>query len=254
MDASKDRFAYRCLPLVIASSYGWQVLTPWGFSCIWNGRPEVEAITIIPDPGGPSPAISHFGAGVLTFHFPAVFRTDPGYDLMMMGPINQPKDAIQPLTGIIETDWLPFTSTMNWLVTRPGAPIRFERGEPFCQVFPLRRGEAEEFDPVIRPIGDDPELFERYKEWCKSREAFTIDSRTPGSEATRQKWQKFYQRGTDAGRRPLAGDHHRLKVRLRRFRTTDEAPDRAAWPNPAKAQTADAADENDPSNQPANTQ
>ena len=37
---------------------------------------------------------------------------------MVTGPFNQPKDAIQPLTAIVETDWAPFTFTMNWKFTR----------------------------------------------------------------------------------------------------------------------------------------
>ena len=38
---------------------------------------------------------------------------------------------MQPLVGLIETDWLPFPFTMNWVFTRPGR-VRLEKGEPFC--------------------------------------------------------------------------------------------------------------------------
>ena len=50
------------------------------------------------DEGNIAPALGHFGFGVLTFHVPCLFRTEVGFDLMVTGPINRPKDAIAPLT------------------------------------------------------------------------------------------------------------------------------------------------------------
>ncbi len=44
------------------------------------------------------------------------------------GPPNHIKDGIQPLTGLVETDWLPFPFTMNWMFTRKGS-VRWERGQ-----------------------------------------------------------------------------------------------------------------------------
>ncbi|MGK6315772.1 DUF6065 family protein [Neorhizobium sp. DT-125] len=35
---------------------------------------------------------------------PCLFRTEPGYDLYVTGPINRPKEAIAPLIGVVETD------------------------------------------------------------------------------------------------------------------------------------------------------
>ena len=68
---------------------------------------------------------------MLTFHPGYLFRTPPGWSMWAMGPPNHIKDGIQPLAGLVETDWLPFPFTMNWIFTRPGT-VRFEKGEPFC--------------------------------------------------------------------------------------------------------------------------
>jgi hypothetical protein len=40
---------------------------------------------IEPDPGTITPAISHFGHGILTFHLPCLFSTEPGAELMVHG-------------------------------------------------------------------------------------------------------------------------------------------------------------------------
>lgn len=158
MDASPERFAYRCLPLNIANAHGWEILSPSGFSATWNGGAGLDAITVTPDAGMRAPALSHFGTGVLTFTLPCLFRTEPGFDLMVQGPINAPKDAIAALTGVIETDWAPYTFTMNWIFTRPNTAVRFEAGEPFCHVFPIQRGTLEDITPELHALSEAPEL------------------------------------------------------------------------------------------------
>jgi hypothetical protein len=37
MDRIADNHAYRCLPLNIANSHGWEVLSPCTFSATWSG-------------------------------------------------------------------------------------------------------------------------------------------------------------------------------------------------------------------------
>ena len=217
MEASKERFAYRCLPLNIANAYGWEMLLPTGFKAVWNGSPAPEGVRVISDPGVQAPALGHFGHGVLTFHVMCLFRTEPGYDLMVQGPVNRPKDAIAPLTGIIETDWAPYTFTMNWMFTRPGHVVRFEAGEPFCHFFPVKRGELEEFTPRIASITGNPELQRQQKAWSESRDKFMKELQQAGTEANEERWQKLYYRGLDAEGKEVKTADHRTRVRLKPF-------------------------------------
>jgi hypothetical protein len=134
MDATPGGFAYRCLPLNIANAHGWMILNPAAFVAQWDGNDGTDAVKIQAMAGDSTPltALSHFGSGILTFGIPALFRTDPGYDLMVTGPFNTPKDGIAPLTGIVETDWSPSTFTMNWKFTRKHHVVRFDRDEPIA--------------------------------------------------------------------------------------------------------------------------
>nr|MDP9196285.1 DUF6065 family protein [Pseudomonadota bacterium] len=193
MDATPQGFAYRCLPLNIANMNGWQILCGTSFTAIWDGSDRLDAIQIMAD--DPRPAfmpLSHFGSGVLTFHVNGLFRTPPGVNLFVTGPINQPKDGIHALSGIVETDWAPYTFTMNWLFTRANHPVSFRKGEPFCQIFPLPRGLAENLDPVFRPMKEDPALKADYTTWLEARNQFNADLQKPGSDAQKEKWQKTY--------------------------------------------------------------
>ena len=46
MDASPEKFAYRCLPLVMANQSGWVLGCPLNFSAIWNGKDDMKATTL----------------------------------------------------------------------------------------------------------------------------------------------------------------------------------------------------------------
>ena len=159
MSATRGGWANRCLPLLIANQSGWELRNPSAFSATWMGGDEPASLMIAPDrrdPGQLLPA-SNFGYGILTWHLPILFRTPPGYDLLVRGPANHPKDAVSPLEGIVETDWATSSFSMNWKFTRQLMPVRFEVDEPICMIVPQRRAELEEFAPELRPIQSDDE-------------------------------------------------------------------------------------------------
>jgi len=212
-------FAYRCLPLNMANAHGWMILNTTPFTAVWDGNVGLDALVLTPRSAGETLlAGSHFGTGILTFYIHALFRTEPGYDLMVTGPINEPKDAIQPLTGLVETDWSPFTFTMNWKLTRKNTPVAFERDEPFCMIFPVRRDLLESVEPEIRAMASDPQVLADYTAYAESRLAFKREVAVPGSEAQRQGWQRHYFQGrTHSG--AVAPDH-RTKMTLREFKPT----------------------------------
>lgn len=219
MDKTPQRFAYRCLPLNIANAHGWEVLCPTAFKAVWAGEPDTDSLKVTSLEAGNPPALSHFGSGILTFHVPCVFRTDPGFDLLVFGPLNRPKDAISALSGVIETDWAPYTFTMNWIFTQPEIEVTFEKGEPFCHLFPVRRGEIETVEPSIRPLSENAELLEQYDAWRNDRTGFNAELKRPGSQAWAQRWQKHYFRGLDPSGRPIAPRDHTTRVALRSFGT-----------------------------------
>ena len=228
MEETGERFGYRCLPLNIANAYGWEILCNSGFTAEWNGESDIGAVSVLADEGTTAPAISHFGSGVLTFHVPCLFRTEPGYDLMVQGPINRPRDAIAGLTGIIETDWSPYSFTMNWMFTAAGTPVRFEKDEPFCHLFPVRRGALEAIEPEMRTLSDDPELKRAHDQWTASRNQFNTDLKQPGSQAVVERWQKLYYRGLYPSGERTGPSDHRTRLRLKPFATPGQAADRDA--------------------------
>jgi hypothetical protein len=219
MDATDDRYAYRCLPLNIANACGWELHLPSGFTATWNGGSDLTDLVITPDPGCEPPASSHFGNGILTFKVPVLFRTEPGFDLIVQGPINRPKDGISALTGVVETDWAPFSFTMNWKLTRQNHPVRFEVGEPYCTIMPVRRSDLAGFSPRHRSLASDPELQAEYSAWYVSRAKFNQALVAEEPETVRQGWQKHYYQGRSVLGGEVKNGPRRTKLRLPNFST-----------------------------------
>lgn len=207
LDALPEQFAYRCLPLNIASQHGWEVCAPCRITAEWDSGAGVEAIRVTAEEQHPLTPASHFGHGILTFHIGALLRTPPGINLMVTAPFNHPKDGVQGLSGIIETDWSPYPFTMNWKFTTAGLEVTWEKGEPFAAILPLQRGLMESLEPEFQPLDSAPELAERYRFWAESRGQFNRDLHVPESEAAKERWQKGYYRGMNPDGSPGHSEH-----------------------------------------------
>jgi hypothetical protein len=215
MDATDQRAAYRCLPLSIANAMGWELVMPATVVATWRGSAEFDGVDVeVSDPSWADGAIasSHFGHGIVTFHTGYLFRTDPGVGLWARGAPNWPKDGIAPLEGIIETDWIDFTFTMNWQFTRPGS-VTFEKGEPFCFITPFAYRSLDAVRPEILAIDSDRDTAAAFEERKTSRNDFNKRLSEFDEEVVRKGWEKWYMRGLNpAGER--ANPAHLSKLRL----------------------------------------
>jgi Family of unknown function (DUF6065) len=232
MDATPEAFAYRCLPLNIANAHGWEILTPVGFSAYWRGGATTTDVIIRADQDMPSASapVSLFGQGTFTIHIQGLFRTPPGWNLLVSGSPNSAKEGIAPLSGMIETDWSPYTFTMNWRFLRRNHWVRFEAGEPICFIQPVQRDALERMNPKFVPLDENPDAARQFAAWSQSRNAFQakVAEKAPSSNA--EQWQKRYYRGLDMDDKPGVPDH-RSKLRLKPF--VAGTPENAATPTVA---------------------
>jgi hypothetical protein len=217
MNATPNRFAYRCLPLTIINQTGWWITNPVGFTATWRGSTAPGGISFRFDA---SPEIwgnwinSQFGEGIITWNTPFLFRTKPeGSRLLVCGPANFFKLNAHPLTALIETDWISMSFTMNWKIMATNEPVRFDAGEPLFQAIPLVSNvcaDLETADVTYQRLADNPELCHAYHEWDKGRRRFH-DQKAAG-EVGPTDWQKDYFQGRDAIGRD-SGTYHMTKIK-----------------------------------------
>lgn len=159
MDATYEKNAYRCLPLVAANQAGWVVRCPANLTATWSGEIDNYGVEIVYAPDSAhlaNVALSHFGSGILTFVLPWLFRTPPGIGLWVRGLTNDVRGDIVPLDGLVETDWSPYTFTVSWKIVRSGVPIHFRKGDPICMLQPFQLGLLEQFDCSVEPFTSAP--------------------------------------------------------------------------------------------------
>ncbi|HTQ19137.1 DUF6065 family protein [Mycobacterium sp.] len=200
----------RCLPLLIANQSGWELRNPCGFTATWVGQEDGMDVIVAPDRRvtGQFLPSSHFGNGILTWHLPMLFRTPPGYNLLVRGPANYPKDAVCPLEGIVETDWASASFSMSWKFTRKLMPVRFDVDEPICMIVPQRRAELEEFAPELRRIESDEELNRKYETFLRARDDLgRTHAEADVAAGDRLQWQGDYTRGKHADGEDGSPDH-----------------------------------------------
>ena len=216
MDKTSEKFAYRCLPISMANMHGWEILCPESFQAKWSGGIDREEIEIQTRGEKNLCAYSHFGDGILTFTVSAIFRTPPDFNLWIMGVPNQFKDGIQPMTALVETDWIPYTFTMNWKFTRPHHTIKFEKGEPFCFIFPVRRNQLESLNPQIKSIKEDQGLE-------KMKQVAAVQRQVARSDFLRERFGKAlqFQNWYMLGKMPDNSSYvskHQKKIKLNPFK------------------------------------
>lgn len=208
MDNTQNHYAYRCLPLTIANMMGYHIFLKKPVTAFWDGNKETSSIRIDEDGGGA--ACSIFGHGIITFHVDWLISTDDNTNIFITGPSNHYVNNAQALTGVYETDWAPFSFTMNWQLLHPGH-VRFETTDPVCHFFPIPREYIESVPVSIRPLSSNPALDEEYRNFDKSRLAFIKSDH--GTD-----WQKNYFKGqyTDGRRCPIS--NHQTKINLPEIR------------------------------------
>jgi hypothetical protein len=213
MDDTQEKYAYRCLPLTMANMHGWEIYPNETISFIWNGGNNTEDIKII---SGKSIASSIFGNGIITMHIMHMITTSEDYNLYITGSPNFFIPSIHPLTGIFESNWAPYTFTMNWKIAEPNKIIKFTKNDPICFFFPINKNLIEKFEMKIQPLSKSPELKKHYEEFDKSRLEFMAYNMDPKNQPIDPKnsWQKRYFQGKYPNGESCPFGAHKTKFKL----------------------------------------
>jgi hypothetical protein len=153
LDHKREWFSphfYKCLPLSIGNMQGFAFSVPFDFEVHWHGgisTDSVHVITNFDEKEKPLVKIaSEFGHGIFTVHFPLILKTPPGINLMTISPPNFPTPGISPMTGVVETDNLKFTFTLNFKIDYQDMPIKIAANTPIMGIIPVPRYFCDSFE------------------------------------------------------------------------------------------------------------
>lgn len=216
MDQTTRKAAYRCLPLVMANQAGWIVPCPVSFKAVWDkSKPEPGNLTFEfseREDVYSKQIISLFGSGIITFSLPWLFRTSDRVGLFVRGATNFYREGLSPLDGLVETDWAPYTFTMNWKIHKPKTPIWFRKGDPVCMLMPFPLDFLETIEPVVKPIATNEMLEEDFETFCMHRRA---ELREVAKDVEGFQFDLKYMRGRKPDGEPAPD--HKTNFTLRKF-------------------------------------
>jgi hypothetical protein len=148
---------YKCLPLSIANMQGLAFSSPFSFEIFWNGENTTDSISFNVyndseihnfEKMNHVNISSEFGHGIFTMHFPLILKTPPNVNLMTIAPPNYPLPGISPMSGVIETDNLSFTFTLNFKIDLPNTLIKIEKNYPLMGIIPIPRYYCDSFELI----------------------------------------------------------------------------------------------------------
>lgn len=144
---------YRCLPLSIGNMQGFVFSLPYKIEIFWNGGNNIDDVFIKVfedfEPYSNTNSIhpeSEFGNGIITIHFPLTLKTPPGINLMTIAPPNFPLPGLSPMTGVIESDNIRFTFTLNIKIDLANTSIVIEPNYPLMGIIPIPRYFCDSFE------------------------------------------------------------------------------------------------------------
>ena len=216
MDESSGKYAYNCLPLVVANQLGWVVKAFYSFDVTWDGGNRKDSIKFSFDQSEQEMSqfvVSHFGQGIISFKLPWVFRTDPGIGLIVRGPSNQWVNGAHALDGFVESWGLESTFTMNWKITIPHVTVHFPGHFPLCQILPYEIAALNNYTCSRKPISENKELHGKYTKWLERRKD-TLKNLFSGKKTT-DYYEKNYIKGLDVEGGKVEG--HLKKLNLSEF-------------------------------------
>jgi len=210
MDDTAMGYAYRCLPMTYASRHGWAVRAPYDVEAVWSGGTDAGSLEIICGRYTEHGAIfadNGTGNGILTFHINAIPRTNSDYSLWILPAPNLVIPGASPLSGIVESDWMFSSPTMNWKFTEPGKVVTFKKGDPVFFFVPVHKTYLEEFKIEHLNMSEDPEMKRHFMEHIAWRNKLSKE----GGEV----FGKNYIRGQNPdGSTPSWEHNHKTKLTL----------------------------------------
>lgn len=224
MDETPNKYAYRCLPMTIANSTGWDLFATDDFVVSWNGSAHQDDLQINFASNNTHPFItSSFGSGIITVHTGVLFRTDREWDMMVMGSPNHIVEWATPLAGIVETWWNDFTFTMNWKLHQAGS-FTWDKNIPLCRVLPIPH-DYDNIEISMNAIELNPVQHDRYKEWERSRceiideidaaYKFGVDGNRVKVGKPKTEWERNYYSGVRKDGERI--ENHTIKREFPRF-------------------------------------
>lgn len=136
MDKTWESHAYKCFPLNITNSIGYEISPPEDIVFIWDGVDDTspDHIKILE---GEKYCSTSRGNATLTFVTGIVFETDQNVSMMNMPVPNYFREDFQVFSTIISTSWYRQMMPSVIKLMKENKEVVIKAGEPVATIIPL---------------------------------------------------------------------------------------------------------------------
>jgi hypothetical protein len=136
MDSTYDSHAYRCFPVSLANTIGYEISFPEDISFIWDGISDST-----PDHVKIISGHKYVGTGrsnaTISFSTSLIFKTSSNITMMHMPVPNFFVDGAQAFTGLISTSFYEDPMPAAWKITRANEVITIKANQPVVTIVPI---------------------------------------------------------------------------------------------------------------------
>lgn len=129
---------YRCLPLGIANTYGFEVVLDTDLTLLWTGDESPASLHFSTTTPSRYLIANNFGHGILSLAPPFLVRTPPLVNTMVLAPVNHPLPHLQVMNAVVETDNLFFSFTLNYKPLE-NTTVTIQKNTPIATLLPMPR-------------------------------------------------------------------------------------------------------------------
>jgi len=202
MDETWQKHAYRCFPVQLGNTIGYELSLPVDLSFKWNGifnenQNNVELLK------GRKYAYTGRGHATVSIKTGIIFQTPKNISMLQIPVPNMFRDDFQAFTTVMSTSWYWQELPSAIRILKPEQEITIKAGEPYAVIVPVSLGMMQ--DTELKLI--DMEFWETDPEYNRLRnEAF--------EEIRKQnKWTDWYRNATDH-RDVTLGEHEVKNLKL----------------------------------------
>lgn len=136
MDKTWEYHAYKCLPVTITNSIGYEISAPEDIVFIWDGVDDTlpDHITILE---GEKYCSTSRGNATLSFITNIIFETDQNVSMLHMPVPNYFREDFQVFSTIISTSWYRQMMPSVIKLMKANKEIVIKAGEPLATIIPV---------------------------------------------------------------------------------------------------------------------
>ena len=136
MDNTSDHHAYKCFPVSLANTVGWNLSCSEDINFIWNGanNESSDSITVLDKKDY---IHTNRGNGSLSFVTGLVFKTEENVSLLTINPINYFNDEFETMSSLISTSFYDNPLPLAIKAKTPNKEILIKAGTPLATIIPI---------------------------------------------------------------------------------------------------------------------